>query len=101
MLNAIKTADDLRADIASAAKARRLAMNITQDDLSKRSGVAIATLRRFEAGGPASLDTVLRVAEVLGVLSGFSGLFPMPEARTLDELEQAPTRVRASGRDRG
>ena len=51
MLDAPKTTDDVRSELASAAKARRLAMNITQDDLSQRSGVAIATSRRLEAGG--------------------------------------------------
>lgn len=98
LLDALKTAEDLRVDIAKAAKARRLAMNLTQEELGNRAGVAIATLRRFEGGGAASLETVLRIAEALETLDGFRALFPLPEARTLDDLEQAPVRKRASGR---
>lgn len=97
----LKTASDVHRDIAAAAKARRVAMNITQADLSSRSGVAIATLKRFEAGGPASLTTVLAIAEALGALEGFQALFPIPDASSLDELEAAAEpakRVRARRR---
>ncbi len=97
-LDALKSAEDLRAGIADAARARRLASNLTQDELSQGSGVSIATLRRFEAGGAASLETVLRIAEALGALEGFADLFPMPPAQTLDDLESLPRRQRASAR---
>lgn len=83
----IKTASETCQDIAGAAKARRIAMNITQAELSSRSGVAIATLKRFEAGGTASLATVLALAECLNALEEFHELFPLPEATTLDEIE--------------
>ncbi len=82
-----KTASEISQDIAGAAKARRIAMNISQAELSSRSGVSIATLKRFEAGGTASLATVLALAECLNALEEFHELFPLPEATTLDEIE--------------
>ncbi len=94
----IKTAAEIHQDIAAAAKTRRIALNITQAELSSRSGVAIATLKRFEQGGHASLTTVLTVAECLNALEEFKTLFPAPEATTLDEIEAFATsrqRVRA------
>lgn len=83
----LKTAAEIHQDIAAAAKSRRIALNITQAELSSRSGVAIATLKRFEQGGPASLTTVLTVAESLNALEEFQALFPTPEATTLDAIE--------------
>ncbi|KAA8609400.1 helix-turn-helix domain-containing protein [Salipiger aestuarii] len=98
LLDNLKTAEDLRQQIAAAARDRRLALNLTQKALSDRSGVSIATLRRFEGGGPASLETVLALAEALGALDGFGALFPLPEAQTLDDLDAPAPRRRASGR---
>lgn len=98
-LDKLKTAAEAQDDLAAAARARRIAMNLTQDELSARSGVAIATLRRFEGGGPASLATVLAVAEALDALDGFATLFPLPKAASLDDLVTASrARVRATGR---
>lgn len=83
----LKTASEICQDIAAAVKERRIALNLTQAELSRRSGVAIATLKRFEAGGTATLDTVLAIAECLNALDEFQALFPLPEGKTLDEIE--------------
>lgn len=97
-----RTAAEVQDEIAASARARRLARNLTQDELARRSGVAIATLRRFESGGAASLSTVLAIAEALEALDGFSTLFPLPEAKSLDELDaSARRRRRAVGRKKG
>lgn len=83
-----KTAAEVQDEIALSARARRLAKNITQEDLAEQSGVAIATLRRFENGGTVNLATLLAIAEALGTLDAFSDLFPMPEPSSLDELDK-------------
>ncbi|MCL4068927.1 helix-turn-helix transcriptional regulator [Pseudomonas sp. GX19020] len=95
-LSHLKTAAEMLADVAVAARARRIALNMTQTDLSVRSGVAIATLRRFEAGGPATLATVLAVAESLNALVEFSALFPLPGPNSLDDLDARQARKRVS-----
>lgn len=83
-----KTAAEVQDEIALSARARRLAKNITQEGLAEQSGVAIATLRRFENGGTVNLATLLAIAEALGTLDAFSDLFPMPEPSSLDELDK-------------
>lgn len=98
-LSDIKTATEMQGELAMAARARRLAMNLTQAELSARSGVPIATLKRFEGGAPASIATVLAVAEALDALAGFAELFPLPEPATLDALAAA-TRRRSRARKR-
>ncbi len=55
--------------IASNMKERRLNLNLTQAGLSKRSGVALSTLRKFEQSGAISLDNLLKIMLVVGGLN--------------------------------
>ena len=88
----------LRAEIASRAKARRLALALTQEGLSNRSGVNLSSLRVFERTGKISLQNLLQIALVLGALEGFKFLFAeRPEqSQSLDELLR-PSRRRKRG----
>lgn len=45
---------------------KRLQLNLTQDGLAKRSGVALASLRKFEHTGAISLESFLKLQMVLG-----------------------------------
>jgi len=47
---------------------RRLLMELTQDGLAERSGVALATLRKFEQKGSISLESFLKLLMVVGGL---------------------------------
>jgi transcriptional regulator with XRE-family HTH domain len=81
--------------IARRAKERRLAMGIRQADLSTQAGVPLSTLRRFEAGA-GSLETAARIAFALRAEREFEALFPIHDARSLDDVLAAnQTRKRA------
>lgn len=54
--------------LAENLRERRLAMGLTQAGLSSRSGVALATLRKFERTGAASIETLLKLLSVVGGL---------------------------------
>ena len=54
--------------LAANMRERRLALNLTQAGLSQRSGVALATLRKFEQSGSVSLDNLLKLMLVVGGL---------------------------------
>jgi len=54
--------------LADNMRERRLAMNLTQAGLSKRSGVALATLRKFEQSGAVSVDNLFKLMLVVGGL---------------------------------
>jgi transcriptional regulator with XRE-family HTH domain len=102
MIPSLETAMDLREAVRFAARDRRIALNITQADLAVRSGVPLGTLKRFERMGEVSLSSLLAIAEALDALEGFHALFPMPEARTLEDVElQAARPKRARPRARG
>jgi transcriptional regulator with XRE-family HTH domain len=67
----LKTPLDVQRELAARFKARRLAMNLTQEGLAARSGVSWSSLKRFEHTGLVSLEALLRLGLVLGCLSDF------------------------------
>lgn len=54
--------------LAEQARTRRLQMELTQEGLAERSGVALPTLRKFERTGLLSLESFLKLHMVLGGL---------------------------------
>ena len=90
-----------RAAVGLAARARelRLARGWRQVTLAERSGVSLASLRRFETSGRVSLANLLKLAFALGRLDDFEGVFEPPRASSLAELEAAEeTPARRRGR---
>ncbi|MET4682638.1 helix-turn-helix domain-containing protein [Brevundimonas faecalis] len=79
--------------------AQRLTRNLTQRQLSEDAGVGINTLRRLEAGENASLDTLLRVMDALGLGDRIETLAPPVDVRPVDRvrLAAATERRRATG----
>jgi transcriptional regulator with XRE-family HTH domain len=54
--------------LADNVRLRRLNMDLTQEGLSKRSGVPLPTLRKFEQKGLVSLEAYLKILMVVGGL---------------------------------
>jgi transcriptional regulator with XRE-family HTH domain len=80
---------------------RRLALNLTQEGLARRSGVTLPTLRRFERTGLIAFDSLLKLALVLDCLGDFDKVASEDEraltGRPLDSV-LAQTPVRRKGR---
>ena len=56
-------------------KKRRKQMNISQRQLSQKSGVAYSSIRRFETTGDISLSSLLKIAHALDSLKDFESIF--------------------------
>ncbi|AFL84748.1 Helix-turn-helix protein [Belliella baltica DSM 15883] len=54
--------------IAANIRERRLLLELTQEGLAERSGVPLATLRKFEQKGMISLESLLKLLLVVGGL---------------------------------
>ncbi len=65
--------------LAENVRQRRLNMDLTQEGLSKRSGVPLPTLRKFEQKGVISLESYLKILMVVG------GLEKMLDALTIEQ----------------
>ncbi len=99
----MKLPEEVQSDIASRFKDRRLTLNLTQKDLAARAGVSWASLKRFEREGLISLESLLKIALVLGCLGDFDKLVgdtqEIPPGRSLDSILAKPAvRRRATGK---
>jgi transcriptional regulator with XRE-family HTH domain len=92
----LKTPAEIQQELARRFKARRLALNLTQEGLARRSGVSWGSLKRFENRGMIALDSLLKLALVLDCLADFDKLCledgRRTTARTLDEVLSEPKR---------
>jgi transcriptional regulator with XRE-family HTH domain len=65
--------------IAEAVKNKRLNFNMSQKTLSQKSNVSLSTLKKFEATGKISLESLLLLAQALDSLTEFLNLFLVKE----------------------
>lgn len=65
--------------LAENMRALRLHKGLTQEGLSQRSGVSLATLRKFEQKGAISLESLLKLAMVLDVIDKLVAAVEAPE----------------------
>jgi transcriptional regulator with XRE-family HTH domain len=79
--------------LADRTRAMRLLKGWTRSTLAKRAGVTLASLKRFEATGKASLELVLKVSHALGRLDEFRTVLQPPAAQSIEELEQVTSRT--------
>ena len=90
----LDTPSEMQDRVRAAARARRLALGLTQSDLATRSGVPLATLKRFEQKGQISLAGLLALADALHALAGFGALFPAVEETRLEDIDKSAARQR-------
>ena len=98
LMLSLDTPSEMQDRVRAAASDRRLALGLTQSDLATRSGVPLATLKRFEQKGQISLAGLLALADALDALAGFGALFPAVEATRLEDLDKPAARQRVRKR---
>ena len=82
--------------VAGRVKARRLELNLTQAELAKKSGMPLATYRKFEQSGIIAFAKLLHVAFALDALDDFDALFSQRRyLSTEDVLNEGKKRERA------
>jgi transcriptional regulator with XRE-family HTH domain len=97
----LQTPRELAVTLAGRVKALRLYREWTQRETAERSGITLATYRRFERTGDISLHRLMRIVVVLGAYHGFDQLFSVPPARSIKELERlSASRSRKRGKRR-
>jgi transcriptional regulator with XRE-family HTH domain len=91
---------DVARAVAERARARRLALGLTQEQVAERVGIGLSSLRRFEGTGRIAFDALVRLAFVLEAVEELGGLFPEPAFASLDEVVARPKRRRGLRRRR-
>tara|TARA_R100000951_G_C2607879_1_gene170252 strand:- start:49 stop:327 length:279 start_codon:yes stop_codon:yes gene_type:complete len=84
----IKIPAEIQEEIAGRVKKLRKKQQLTQAELAQKSGVSLASLKRFEQKGKIAFGSLLKIAYVLNVLEGFEELFRTPKdlPKSLDEI---------------
>lgn len=84
----LKLPDEISEELAQKARVLRKVKNLSQQQLAVRSGVSLGSLKRFESTGQISLESLLKIALVLGRLSDFEVIFqPQDELpASLDDI---------------
>lgn len=98
----INTLPKAKLALATNVRERRLAMSLTQAGLSKRSGVALATLRKFEQTGSVSVDNLFSLMLVVGGLEEViaASRVSAPEFASIDDVlaDTAPPKRKRGSR---
>lgn len=87
---------------AAAMRQRRIGQRLTQEDLAEKSGVALASLRKFERTGLISLESFFKLATTLSILETIvKSIETEDEYASLDEmLKQKKKNPRTTARQR-
>ncbi|NET71414.1 MAG: helix-turn-helix transcriptional regulator [Sphaerospermopsis sp. SIO1G2] len=98
----LNSPNDTLGKIALLLKEQRLSANLTQAELSERTNVPLATIRKFERTGKISLESFVKLVFVLGLHEQLLAALKPDKTRpaSLDELlkEDKPLRQRASSK---
>ena len=89
----LKTPPEIVREIAQRMRRSRLQRSWTQQELSRRSGVSLSSLRRFERTGQVALLSLVRIAIALDATQGLASLFP-ETLTSLDDVLEKPRRQR-------
>lgn len=92
MLSLISSPAHVCRALAARVRDHRVEQNWTQAELARRAGVALSTLRLFERTGKISLERLVMLASALRALDAFEGLFQIPRASSLAEIEARQTK---------
>ena len=83
---------EIQKEIARKEKARRKDKGLTQEELARRAGLSLASLRRFEQTGEISFASLVRIGSVLDDEKAFLDPFAPQEYQTMKELLDAKRR---------
>lgn len=83
---------EIQKEIARKEKERRKDRGLTQEELARRAGLSLSSLRRFEQTGEISFASLVRIGSVLDDEKAFLDLFAPQEYQTMKELLDAKRR---------
>lgn len=79
--------DEIVKQLCERLRTERLAQQMTQSDLAGRAGVGVTTVSNLEAGRNVGMETVVRIAVVLGRSKELEALF-LPRLESVDDIRR-------------
>lgn len=84
---ALAVPDEVCVAFGERARARRLMLNLSVDELAARVGISNKTLGNFERTGRCTLETFVRVLEALGALPDLQNVL-LTQSSTIEDMRQ-------------
>lgn len=81
-----ETAEEINGDLAKRIRNIRRRRKISQEELSRRSGVSYGSIKRFETSGQISLLSLTKIAMALDCAEEIKGLFTVVPYQSLEEV---------------
>ena len=79
---------EILATLGTRLRAQRLAQDLPQRELAQMAGLSLGAVRKLEASGQTSLETLVRVAQALGLAGELDALFVL-KRESIAQMEQA------------
>ena len=86
MFGELKFPQEIAKEIALQEKKKRKSRKLTQAELSKRAGISLASLKRFEQTGEISFVSLIKIADIVDEKKAFEALFKSKEYKTIQEV---------------
>jgi transcriptional regulator with XRE-family HTH domain len=81
-----KNPTDIRKELAQRTRTLRKERKMSQSELAQRANVSLGSYKRFESSGQISLDSLLKIAYILGKLSDFELVFQLNKNKEIEKL---------------
>lgn len=76
---------EICAQLGTRARARRVLLNVSVDEMAKRIGVSNKTLGNFERTGRCTLETFVRILEALNATADLQSVL-VTQSRSIDDM---------------
>jgi transcriptional regulator with XRE-family HTH domain len=92
--------EEILRELGARLRIQRLAQSLSQRELAAMAGLSLGAVRKLEHDGQCSLDTLVRVVQVLGLTDELSPLFILQQQSIAQMEKRAQARQRAPKRKR-
>ena len=93
-----ETSDEINLEVAKNARKIRKRLKWSQEELSKRSGVSLGSIKRFESTGNISFLSLTKIAVALDAVDGIKALFTEVPYKSIEEvINEQGLRAESSG----
>ena len=81
-----KNPTDILKELAGRTRTLRKELKMSQSELAQRANVSLGSYKRFETSGHVSLDSLLKIAFILGKLGDFETVFQSNKYKDIEKL---------------
>ena len=94
----LASSDEIVQALGQRLRAQRLSRLMPQEELARRAGVAVGSVKKLEASGNTTLQTWVRVVQALALTDEIAGLLQLKPNTSIAAMESAELAQRKRAR---